>query len=608
MSLQESDPLPAEPVAAAAAPAGATTTPVVAPVSSRSRRRLRPSFAAGAGLVTVVLVAVPLLVLLWSSFTVSPLGLPFTSNSHLALDNYIHVFTDRTLVRPIVNTIVFVVGSLAIGLLISLGLAVLLERTNLPMRGLFFALIVAPVAMPQVVAGIAWGLLLDPQVGLVNKMLQWLPGINGPGPLNSSSLLSITAVQGFLLVPFSLLLVAPVVRSTSGALEEAAHMTGAGRRARMVEIVLPLMAPGLASVLIYQFVTAAQAFDIPAVLGLESGTKVFSTAIYKQLNTTTGLPHYGVANAMSVLLLVFALIPMYWYYRMIGRSERYAVITGKSYRRRTIQLPGVWRPVALLVVLGYVLAVVVLPLFILLWMSTQPFYSTPSFSGLQHATFEAYRRVFTVSTFKSTLRNTLILGVVAATVACTLATLNSWLLLRRRGLLGKVADVFAFITHGIPGVVLGVSLLFSSLYLGSHTRIHLFGTMTLLVIGMVIVTLGVTTRITTAGIGQIHRNLEDAAEMCGAGFLSRVLRITVPLAAPSVANAWVLAFAYALSNLTLTVVLAGSANRTVAVELYTRWNFGDVQTAAALGLLLTVISVTATVLARSYAARKEARH
>jgi iron(III) transport system permease protein len=274
----------------------------------------------------------------------------------------------------------------------------------------------------------------------------------------------------------------------------------------------------------------------------------------------------------------------------------------------TIQLPGIWRPVAFLAVLGYVLAVVVLPLFILLWMSTQPFYSTPSFSGLQHATLAAYRRVFTVSTFKSTLRNTLILGVVAASVACTLATLNSWLLLRRRGLLGKVADVFAFITHGIPGVVLGVSLLFSSLYLGSHTKIHLFGTMTLLVIGMVIVTLGVTTRITTAGIGQIHRNLEDAAEMCGAGFLARVRRITVPLAAPSVANAWVLAFAYALSNLTLTVVLAGSGNRTVAVELYTRWNFGDVQTAAALGLLLTVISVTATVLARNYAARKEARH
>jgi iron(III) transport system permease protein len=587
---------------------------LVAPVDRGRRPRLprrgryRLSIAALAAVVTILLVAAPLGVLLWSSFSVSPLGLPFTPGSHLSVKNYTDVFTDGSLVRPVVNTIAFVVGSLAVGLLISLGLAVLLERTDLPLRGLFFALVVAPVAMPQVVAGIAWGLLLDPRVGLVNVLLRHFPGVNGPGPLNSSSLLSITVVQGFLLVPFSLLLVAPVVRSTSGALEEAAHMTGAGPGARLREIVLPLMAPGLASVLIYQFVTATQAFDIPAVLGLESGTKVFSTAIYKNLNTTTGIPHYGVANAMSVILLVFALIPMYWYYRMIGRSERFAVVTGKSYRRRPVSLSGIWRPLAFLAVLAYVVVVVLLPLFILLWMSTQRFYSTPSFSGLHNATLAAYRRVFSVSTFVDTLRNTLVLGAVAATLACLVAVLNCWLLLRRRSWLGRTADVFAFVTHGIPGVVLGVSLLFSSLYLGSHAGIHLFGTMTLLIIGMVIVTLGVTTRITAAGMGQIHRNLEDAAEMCGAGFVQRVRRIVVPLAAPSVANAWVLAFAYALSNLTLTVVLAGSGNRTVAVELYTRWNFGDVQTAAALGLILTVLSVTATMLARRYAAGKEVRN
>jgi iron(III) transport system permease protein len=299
---------------------------------------------------------------------------------------------------------------------------------------------------------------------------------------------------------------------------------------------------------------------------------------------------------------------MFWYYRLVGRSERYAVITGKSYRRRRIELPGAWRAVAFLGVLAYVLIVVLLPLFILLWMSTQPFYTTPSLSGLESATLDAYRRVFTTATFTGTLRNSLILGVAAASIVCVIATLNSWLLLRRRGLLGKITDICAFVTHGIPGVVLGVSLLFASLYLGTHTSIKLYGTMLVIIIGMVIVTLGVTSRITTAGLGQIHRSLEDAAEMSGAGFIHRLRSIIIPLAAPSVANAWVLVFAYALSNLTLTVVLAGTGNRTVAVELYSRWNFGDAQTAAALGLLLTLISVLATMLARAYAARREATH
>jgi len=553
-------------------------------------------------------VCVPLGVLLWSSFTVSKTGLPFGAGTHWSLSNYTRVFTDGRLLRPALNTLVFVVGSLLIGLSISIGIAVALERLNLPLRNVLFALVVAPVAMPQVVAGIAWGLLLDPRAGLLNKWLQMLPGVHSPGPLNAGSLTAITVIEGFMLVPFSLLLVAPVVRSTSGALEEAAVVTGASPRARVTKIVLPLMAPGLIAVLVYQFVTAAQAFDIPAVLGLEKGVKVFSTAIYSALNPAIGVPDYGRADAMSVLLLAFALIPMYWYYRMAGRSERFAVITGKSYRRKPIDLPGIakWSIFTGLVV--YVFLVIVLPLFILLWMSLQPFYTTPSIAGMKRLEFTAYQRVFTVSSFLSTLRNTLVLGVVSATVVCVIATMNSWLLIRRRGALGKITDVFAFVTHGIPGVVLGVSLLFASLSLDSHVHVGLYGSMPLLVIGMVIVTLGLTTRITTAGIGQIHKNLEDAAEMCGASWLARLRRITVPLMSPAIANAWVLTFAYALSNLTLTVVLASAKNRVVAVELYTRWNFGDIQTAAALGLLLTAVSVGATVAARRFIAQKELRH
>ena len=578
------------------------------PLSGKRGARSRSLSPAGlAGVITIVLVCVPLVVLLWSSFSVSKTGLPFGAGSHFSMSNYRRVFTDGDLVGPVLNTVAFVVGSLAVGLSISTGIAVLLERTSLPFRNLIFALVVAPVAMPQVVAGIAWGLLLDPRVGLINHMLQWLPGVHGPGPLNAGSLASITVVEGFMLVPFSLLLVAPVVRSTSGALEEAAAVTGASAWARATKIVAPLMAPGLLAVLVYQFVTAAQAFDIPAVLGLEKGTKVFSTAIYSALSPAVGVPDYGLANGMSVLLLIFALIPMYWYYRMVGRSERFAVITGKSYRRRPIALSGVAKWGALTGLAAYVVLVVLLPLFILLWMSVQPYYATPSISALGRVEFDAYHRVFTVPAFLSTVRNTLILGVLSATVVCFIGTMNSWLLLRRRGFFGKLTDVFAFLTHGIPGVVLGVSLLFVSLTTDSHFHLGLYGSMPLLVIGMVIVCLGLTTRITTAGMGQIHRNLEDAAEMCGAGLFARLRSITVPLMSPAIANAWVLTFAYALSNLTLTVVLASSKNRVVAVELYTRWNFGDVQTAAALGLLLTIVSVGATVVARRFTSHKEMR-
>lgn len=591
--------------------AAAVAPPVLAAPGPAARRpvRRRPVAPANTlpvliGGLTIALVLVPLVTLLVSSVTVSPLGIPFSAGSRLDLGNYTAVLTDGDLVRPVLNTAGFVVGSLAVGLSISVALAFLLERTDLPLRGLLFALVVAPVAMPQVVAGVAWGLLLDPRIGLLNLLLRLLPGTGDRGPLDAYSLVGITMVQGFLLVPFSLLLVAPVVRSISGALEEAAAVAGAPPAARIRRIVLPLLAPGLLAAVIYQFVTAAQSFDIPAVLGQENGVRVVSTAIYSALHPTSGLPDYGRATAMSVLLLLISLAPMYWYYRMVARGEKYAVITGRAYRRRRIRL-GRWRWPAFAAVAGYVGAVVVLPLFILAWMSVQPYYSTPSLSALGRVTFSSYRDVVTLPAFPTLLWNTALLAVVSATVVCVLAAVNSWVLLRRGGVFGRLGDVFAFVTHGIPGVVLGVSLLFLALLLVRGGLVDLYGSVTILVIGMVIVTLGLATRITSAGLGQIHRSLEESAAMAGAGWTARMRRIVLPLMAPSLANAWVLAFSYALSNLTLTVVLGSTDNRVVAVELFSRWNFGDVRAAATWGLLLTLVSLLVTLAARWLSGRQD---
>src|SRR5262245_14293966 len=86
------------------------------PPTARPQRLLRrPSFAAVAAVVTVLLVAIPLAILLWSSFSVSKLGLPFAADAHLSIANYQKVFTDGALLKPIANTVVFVIGSLAIG-------------------------------------------------------------------------------------------------------------------------------------------------------------------------------------------------------------------------------------------------------------------------------------------------------------------------------------------------------------------------------------------------------------------------------------------------------------------------------------------------------------
>jgi len=92
--------------------------------------------------------------------------------------------------------------------------------------------------------------------------------------------------------------------------------------------------------------TALEVFEVPGILGLPGKTYVFSTRIYAALHTTLGTPAYGLANALAIIYVALSIAAIYFYSRTIGRSERYAVISGKGYRPRPVGL-GQWRWIGL---------------------------------------------------------------------------------------------------------------------------------------------------------------------------------------------------------------------------------------------------------------------
>ncbi|TDC46402.1 iron ABC transporter permease [Jiangella ureilytica] len=561
----------------------------------RRRRRFGSRTVIGglAILAVIYLVAGPLLMLVLTSFQDTSLGLVIRPPFPWSLQNYVDVFGDSGTYSAILSTLIFSAGSLLVAFAVSITCAWLVERTDLPARNAVFVLLVAPSGIPALILAISWSLLLNPNNGLINTLLRLPFGAEGPGPLDVYSLPWMILVQGMSLVPMTFLLITASLRGVNASLEEAARASGSGFSTIVRRITLPLLRPALIGALIYQFVTVVTALDVPLVLGLSGGVSVLSTEIYVASNPVGGLPNYGVSGTYGMFLLAVSLIPLLFYNRIIGRSQDYATITGKTFRPKTIALKR-WKIPAVLFCWGYIALSFVLPMLVLLWASFQPYLGVWGLDALDRLTTAGYGEALGGAQFLDALRNTFVLGVAAALGGMVLAMALSWVIVRSRSRYRALVDILAFVPHALPGVVIGLSTLVLYLIL----PIPIYGTIWIIVVAMATQYISLGTRLTTAGIAQIQVGLEEAAETSGAGGRQIWQRVLGPLLRPVFLNGFLMIFLASIQNLTLPLMLGSNDNVVLSTLIWRRWDYGDVTGAAVLSVTMATITVIAATLLR----------
>src|SRR5262245_35460789 len=339
-------------------------------------------------LAVFFLVLTPVLFLVLGSFSTASLPTDF-SLATMGVFNYVEVYGDPATYALLTNTVVYVVGSVVLAISLATLLAWLVERTNVPLKVIIYAGVPMEMAMPGMLQAMAWVLLFSPRIGFINVVLMKIFGLS-EAPVNIYSLGGMIFIEGTSLVSTAFLMLVPLFRSMDPALEEAAAVSGASPRSVAYKVTLRLLAPALVAVTIYQAISALERFEIPGILGLPGGIYVFSTKIYSFVHSATFPPPYGQANALSMVYIAIALIGMYFYYRVIRRSERFAVVTGKGYRPRLIDL-GPWRYPALALVFLYLFVAIGLPFFTLLYASFLPYLQTPSWEAFQLMTVKNYQ-------------------------------------------------------------------------------------------------------------------------------------------------------------------------------------------------------------------------
>ena len=443
------------------------------------------------------------------------------------------------------NTVTLAAACMAASAALGIGLAFLVERTDLPARRLWHGLLVAPLAVPAFVNGYAW-VSLD-------------RSIHGFG----GAWLVVTLSY----YPLVYLPVVAMLRRLDPALEESAWSLGHSRTRTFRTVVLPQLRPALLGGALLVGLHLLAEFGALSLLRFPT----FTTAIYDQYGSTF---NGAAATAMAGVLVLLCLVLLLAELRLRG-DRRYARV-GRGAARNAVPVSlGRWRW-PLVASAG---AVVVLAV------------GVPAFSLLRWLVVGTSTE-FPMAQLTEALVATITLALAGAVVTTIAAIPVVWLAVRHRSWASTVIERSTYGANALPGIVVGLALVVASLRLVPAV----YQTAALLVIAYAILFLPRAVVTVRAGLEQAPAVLDDVAHGLGLGPLATARRVTLPLIAPSLGAGAALVFLAISTELTATLMLSPIGTRTLATEFWSASSELRYGAAAPYALLLVLVSIPATVL------------
>lgn len=283
--------------------------------SRRGRSALGRAHTATASfflLPNIVLVGLFLLVPLVMSFYYSLQKLdPLGGSQFLGINNYADLFRDSVFWQSMLNTAIFTVVTVPVGMAIGLGLAVLLNGV-LPGRTLFRSIIFLPLVISGVATGVLGTWMFDQYNGFFNKALSAL----GFGAINWQSdgkwaMVSLILMTLWQRVGFDMLIYLAGLQGVSPELHEAAEIDGASGWQRFRRITFPLLGPSTFFLLVMNIIYSFQVFDTVWAMtrgGPDYSTTTVVTYAYRESFDEHGPQLLGYGAAIGIVIYAITLL------------------------------------------------------------------------------------------------------------------------------------------------------------------------------------------------------------------------------------------------------------------------------------------------------------
>jgi iron(III) transport system permease protein len=484
--------------------------------------------------------------LFFGAFMLYPLGYVF-SNAFFTAEGFSLSFFRLMLSSP--NYLAILANSVNLGMavtlfttLLSLPLALLLVRYDFPGKGLLNGLILIPLVLPPFVGAIGMRQLLA-RFGSVNLLLLETGIIDQPIDWLGSGFWGVVILEVLHLYPIMYLNVAAALANVDPSLEEAARNMGASRFKLFRTVTFPLMLPGYFAGAIIVFIWAFTDLGTPLVFEYR---EVIAVQIF---NMVTDLHQNPMGYAFVVAVMVLTLFFFYLSKRLIG-GRRYEMLARghvtsgvqTASRALTVIIYGV--------VLGISALALIPHLGVFLTSITGRWFLTvlPT-----EYTLRFYHEVFSHDLTLLSIRNSLLLSSLSTIIDVILGVTIAYLLARKRVPGRNVLDALAMLPLALPGLVIafGYIAAFSATPLDARVN-----PVPLLVIAYAVRRLPYMVRAAYAGFQQSSVALEEAAMNLGATPIKTFYQITFPLVFANLVAGAVLAFSFAMLEVSDSLILA----------------------------------------------------
>nr|WP_324193031.1 iron ABC transporter permease [Nocardia transvalensis] len=443
------------------------------------------------------------------------------------------------------NTSALVAFTVPICVVLGVGLAWIVERTDVPGASWWGPVLAAPLAVPAFVNSYGWVSVFPTLHGLRAGVL-------------------ITSMSYF---PLVYLPAAATLRRLDPAVEESARALGSGPVVVFARIVLPQL----------RLAILGGALLIALHLLAEYGAFVmvrfdtFTTAIFEQYQSSFA----GAAGSMLAGVLVLCCLVLLGAEAAVRGRARYARVGGGAPRSVTpVRLGRTAIPV-LAVLVTVIVAALGVPLWtVLRWLRI---------GGTQ---------VWDASDIAQSLGQTVALAAAAAAITTLCAFPVAWIAVRSASRFARVIEGCNYITSSLPGIVIALAMVTVTI----HHLPELYQTAAMVLAAYTLMFLPRALVSVRAGLAQVPVGLEEVSRALGKSGATTFIRVTLRLTAPAAAAAAALVFVAVATELTATLLLAPNGTRTLAMRFWSLSGELDYAAAAPYALIMIVVAIPVTYL------------
>jgi iron(III) transport system permease protein len=569
-----------------------TTTETAAPGGRPALVLPRPLFARdrliqyALALSTLVLVAAPILPIIYQSLIDRPL---YEHDAALTVRNYVNMFTDAGIRTIIMHTAEFAVLSTLISVFLGLLTAVLVGRTDVPLRGFFGEMLVWPLYISHLVLTFGWIIMYGPSgyvTGLASQIF-------GADPWNLYTVPGLAIVAGFSLAPLTFFFCIGSVRLQDASLEEAARTTGAGPFRALFAISLPLMRPAIVFSTVQNFVIALELLSIPLILGGPVNLHFFTSFLYEK-GFDAAETDFGLVAAGAVLLLLVVTLLLFVQGRLLRDAHRFVTLKGKASRARILKL-GAFRWVAF-AFLAFYLVFGVWSIVGGLVLRAFTSFLTPFVAPWELLTLDNVKFVFEYETYVRSIWNTILIALIGGAVGTVFIGLVALVINRSDFPFRKPLEFVALYPRAVPGILVGLGAFYAIALLPFMGGLR--NTIWLLALIYIIRYLPTGYSAVAPMLLQIGREIDKSARTVGADWWTTSRAILAGIIKPALLACFALLFIQFLKEYTAAVFLYAPGSEVIGTTMLTFWIQGDTGPVAALAVLQILITFVFVIAVR----------